>query len=65
MTPDHLRDTALGRAQAASHLRTEATTLLTTAIRGAHAAGATREQIRIETGLTPAAIARVLKGRAL
>jgi hypothetical protein len=61
----HMRDTALGRIQAATHLRQEATTMLMLAIRGAHRCGATVRELEIESGEKPATIRRVVKGGSL
>jgi hypothetical protein len=68
MTPEqelHMRETALGRIQAASSIHRETTVLLMDAIRSAHKTGASKELIRIESGLPIARINRVLKGGML
>ena len=54
---DHMRDTAIGRIQIAADTHLRATEQLADAIRAAHKAGATIEQLAIESGL-PIALAR-------
>jgi len=57
----HMRSCALGRIQVASELRARADDQLTSAIRSARSAGASLEVLRIESGLAPAEIRRVLR----
>lgn len=61
----HMRDTAIGRLQAARAIHEEATSICMSAIRAAYSAGASKEQIRIESGLTMQTINRVIKGGKL
>lgn len=58
----HQRDTAIGRLQIAADIRLRATEQLASAMRAAHRAGATIEQLSIEAGLPMALTRKIATG---
>lgn len=62
---DRRRDLALGRAQAISGMRDELTAQLVTTIRGAFAAGASYEELEVETGLEMKTLRAIVRGGTL
>lgn len=60
-----MRDTAIGRVQIAADIRLRASEQLVSAIRAAHQAGATIEQLAIEAGLPDSLVRRIARGRGL
>ena len=61
----HMRDTALGRVQVAADIRLRASEMLVSAIRAAHAGGASVEALAIESGLPEGVVRRIARGRGL
>lgn len=59
----HMRDTALGRVQAASELSRVAGELLTDAMRAYAAAGGELENLALEAGLDLRTVRAIVKGR--
>ena len=60
-----MRDTAVGRVQVAADVRLRATEMLVSSLRAAYKAGATVEQLAIESGLPDALVRKVVRGRGL